>query len=164
MFRLVMNPKMKNSAVTVINGTRYPGDVSADDCFVCVAILRLIPASSKELGPVRPRFHIRFRIPAPHCSQDGRPNSPPVGLPSLRSPGFWLHTTLYAKPHTGEVARSLAQSAICRMAHRRAIVGRLDSAILIERRGEARGHYSIKRRQAEENPGCSRRKLARRDG
>jgi hypothetical protein len=30
---------MKNRAVTVINGTRYPGEVSADDCFVCVAIL-----------------------------------------------------------------------------------------------------------------------------
>jgi hypothetical protein len=26
-----MNPKMKNSAVTVMNGTRYPGEVSAAD-------------------------------------------------------------------------------------------------------------------------------------
>jgi hypothetical protein len=30
---------MKKSAVTVMNGTRYPGEVSADDCFVCVAIV-----------------------------------------------------------------------------------------------------------------------------
>jgi hypothetical protein len=33
MFRVVMNPKMKNSAVTMMNGTRYPGDVRAADCF-----------------------------------------------------------------------------------------------------------------------------------
>jgi len=25
--------------VTIINGTKYPGDVSADDCFVVAAIL-----------------------------------------------------------------------------------------------------------------------------
>jgi hypothetical protein len=29
---------MKNSAVTMMNGTKYPGDVSADDCLVVVAI------------------------------------------------------------------------------------------------------------------------------
>src|ERR1700749_3143369 len=48
MFRLVMKPKMKNSAVTVMNGRRYPGDVSADDCFVCVAIVSLSPLPSKR--------------------------------------------------------------------------------------------------------------------
>jgi len=29
----VINPKMKNSAVTVMNGARYPGEVRAVDCF-----------------------------------------------------------------------------------------------------------------------------------
>jgi len=33
MFRVVINPKMKNSAVTMMNGTRYPGDVRAAGCF-----------------------------------------------------------------------------------------------------------------------------------
>jgi hypothetical protein len=43
MFRLVMNPKMKNSAVTVMNGTRYPGDVRAADFLVSAAIKRDSP-------------------------------------------------------------------------------------------------------------------------
>jgi hypothetical protein len=34
----VINPKMKNSAVTVINGIRYPGDVRAADFLFCAAI------------------------------------------------------------------------------------------------------------------------------
>ncbi len=54
MFRLVMNPKMKNSAVTVMNGTRYPGEVSADDCFVSVAMS--VPRFLKKLSPVRARL------------------------------------------------------------------------------------------------------------
>ncbi len=33
MFRVVINPKMKNSAVTMMKGTKYPGDVRAADCF-----------------------------------------------------------------------------------------------------------------------------------
>jgi len=33
MFRLVMNPKMKYSTVTVMNGTRYPGVVNVVFCF-----------------------------------------------------------------------------------------------------------------------------------
>ena len=36
MFSVVMKPKMKNSAVTVMNGTRYPGDVRAVDGLDCV--------------------------------------------------------------------------------------------------------------------------------
>jgi hypothetical protein len=38
MFRVVMNPKMKNSAVTVINGMRYPGEVRGADDLDCAAI------------------------------------------------------------------------------------------------------------------------------
>src|ERR1035437_2382044 len=47
MFRLVMNPKMKNSAVTVINGTRYPGDVKAAVCLEGAAIRGRSPLSQK---------------------------------------------------------------------------------------------------------------------
>src|ERR1035437_164017 len=47
MFRLVMNPKMKNSAVTVINGTRYPGDVKAAVCLAGAAIRGRSPLSQK---------------------------------------------------------------------------------------------------------------------
>src|SRR5580704_8914212 len=82
MFRLVMKPKMKNSAVTVINGTRYPGDVSADDCLVCVAISCLIPASSSWLARSRckstHRKHLR--------SQDSRPNLMPACFAPTRNP------------------------------------------------------------------------------
>src|ERR1700722_4442799 len=42
---------MKNSAVTIMNGTRYPGDVSADDGFVSVAMSA--PRFLKKLSPVR---------------------------------------------------------------------------------------------------------------
>jgi hypothetical protein len=45
MFRVVMNPKMKNSAVTVINGTRYPGDVKAAVCLEGAAIRGRSPFS-----------------------------------------------------------------------------------------------------------------------
>jgi hypothetical protein len=45
-----------------------------------------------------------FCILNAHWFQDGRPVSLPVGLPLLRIPGFWLHTTLYGKPLGGEVA------------------------------------------------------------
>ena len=51
MFRLVINPKMKNSAVTVINGTRYPGDVNAVDCFDCAVIENCSPLPQKMFYP-----------------------------------------------------------------------------------------------------------------
>ena len=53
MFRLVMNPKMKNSAVTVINGTRYPGDVSAADWFGLCCHRWFAPRFLKKFRPVR---------------------------------------------------------------------------------------------------------------
>jgi small nuclear ribonucleoprotein (snRNP)-like protein len=50
MFRLVMNPKMKKSAVTITNGRKYPGDVNAVDCFVSVAIENSSPFPEKSLA------------------------------------------------------------------------------------------------------------------
>jgi hypothetical protein len=48
-----MNPKMKNSAVTVMNGMRYPGDVSAADCLDSAAI-EGFPRFLKYMSPGRP--------------------------------------------------------------------------------------------------------------
>src|ERR1035437_2205118 len=56
MFRLVINPKMKNSAVTVINGITNPGEVRAADCLVCVAIEGLLRFLFKVLSQVRGFF------------------------------------------------------------------------------------------------------------
>jgi small nuclear ribonucleoprotein (snRNP)-like protein len=50
MFRLVINPKMKKSAVTITNGTKYPGDVNAVDCFVSAAIEDLSPFPERSLA------------------------------------------------------------------------------------------------------------------
>jgi hypothetical protein len=50
MFRLVINPKMKNSAVTVMNGTRYPGDVRAAGRVDRVVIRDDSPLPQKKLA------------------------------------------------------------------------------------------------------------------
>src|ERR1035438_8769080 len=90
-FRLVMNPKMKNSAVTVINGTRYPGDVSAADCFLSVAIEGCSPLSQESFALVRAFACVL----ATEHSQDRRQYSPSVGLPSLRNPGVCPGSVLW---------------------------------------------------------------------
>jgi hypothetical protein len=97
MFRLVMNPKMKNSAVTVINGKRYPGDVRAADCFCCVAIEGFSPLPQKILA----RFG-RFPASWPKDrSQDDRRYTL-VGLPWPRNPGFFAaHNTIRKTPRWG---------------------------------------------------------------
>src|ERR1019366_6480647 len=96
MFRLVMNPKMKNSAVTVTNGIKYPGDGRAADCFPCVAIDGFSPLPRKKC--------FRLRRPVRTPQDDSRTR--PVGCiqPVPVRPGIWLfaaHYTIRKTPGWG---------------------------------------------------------------
>src|ERR1700677_4319335 len=103
MFRLVMNPKMKKSAVTVMNGTRYPGDARADDSFGCAAIEDSSPLP-QNYRPVR-AFSC---VPKQACLRDSFRRLPPIHFHWLRNPAYFNHTTLYGKPCDGEGIAKIA--------------------------------------------------------
>src|ERR1035437_6929557 len=96
MFRLVINPKMKNSAVTVINGITNPGEVRAADCLVCVAIEGLLRFLFNVLSPVRIFFLRSGQRPNPE-----RPILSPIHLRFNRGIGALYCTQHYTANHGG---------------------------------------------------------------
>jgi hypothetical protein len=105
MFRLVMNPKMKNRAVTMMNGTKYPGEVRAAG-FVELVAIRFISRFLEEFA----QFGLLMRT-----GQGTYPGQrrwlPPLGLnPNLftvapESRHFAGHNTIRKAPRWGRVER-----------------------------------------------------------